>query len=150
MQVNALLGVQARRRQRQSLGIAATEVFGQVYPVVGALALFTEHPQLEATQGIAFDQLLNAVMANHAVADNDQFFPRGDGHCCIHTRSSLKAIHGGAAAGASPEKQKRRLEPKLQAPLPGRFMQFRVRIAIDPRERCKSTKAGSVPTARNL
>ncbi|WP_442112845.1 hypothetical protein [Pseudomonas sp. NUPR-001] len=50
--------------------------------------------------------------------------------------------------GRAPKKQKRRLEPKLQAPLPGRFMWFHLQIAIDLRERCNGTKAGSVPTAK--
>ncbi|MNH17009.1 hypothetical protein D3C79_766620 [compost metagenome] len=114
VQVNAVPGVQARLAQRQGLGIAAAEVFRQVHAVVGTLAFFAEHPHLEATQGTAFDQLLDAVMADHAVADDDQFFPLGDGRCCIHTRSSLKAIHGGCTAGASPEKQKK--APGAEAP----------------------------------
>ncbi|MNZ50940.1 hypothetical protein D3C78_687410 [compost metagenome] len=114
VQIHPMPGIQTRGAEGQGFSAAAAEIFGQVHAVVGTLAFLTEHPQLITAQGAAFDQLLDAVMPDHAVADDDQFFPLGDGRCCIHTRSSLKAIHGGCTAGASPEKQKK--APGAEAP----------------------------------
>ncbi len=66
---------------RQRLGIAAAEVLGQVYAIVGALALLAEHVHVVAGEGVLFDQLFDAVMPDHAVADDDQclVLERGDG-----------------------------------------------------------------------
>ncbi|MNO60169.1 hypothetical protein D3C76_507730 [compost metagenome] len=103
VQVHALAGVETLLAHRQGLGAAAAEVFGEVHTVVGTLAFFTEHPHLEVLQGATLDQLLDAVVADHAVADNHQLLSLPAVRCCRHSRSSIK---------------KKRLERKLQAPLP--------------------------------
>ncbi len=66
---------------RQRFGIAAAEVLRQVYAIVGALALLAEHVHVVAGEGVLFDQLFDAVMPDHAVADDDQclVLERGDG-----------------------------------------------------------------------
>ena len=70
--------------QGQGLGTTAAEVFGQVHAVVGALALFAENLHLEALQGAAADQLFDAMVADHAVADDDQSLSLPAARCCLH------------------------------------------------------------------
>lgn len=103
VQVHAVGGVELVFAQGQGLGTAAAEVLGKVHTVVGTLALFAEHPHLEALQGAAADQLFDAMVADHAVADDDQSLSLPAARCCLH-----KPILD----------QKKALEPKLQAPLP--------------------------------
>ncbi|MCY1250364.1 hypothetical protein D9M72_639980 [compost metagenome] len=103
-----------RVAQGQSFGIAAAEVFRQVHPVVGTLALFTKDLHFEPCQGAALDQLLDAMMADHAVTHDDQFFPVRDRHYRIHTGSSLKAIHGGLPG--QPRKNEQKKAPGAEAP----------------------------------
>ncbi|MCY1406856.1 hypothetical protein D9M71_221360 [compost metagenome] len=107
VQIDPVPGIQSRSTEGQGFSATAAEIFGQVHAVVGTLAFLTEHPQLITAQGAAFDQLLDAVMTDHAVADDDQLLPRFDAGKPIHTRSSLKAIHGGFAAGGQPRKTKK-------------------------------------------
>nr|BFE96938.1 hypothetical protein GCM10020185_74740 [Pseudomonas brassicacearum subsp. brassicacearum] len=64
--------VQRRFAKGQGLGIAAREVLGQVHTVVGTHRLFAEHMHTVMIEGTALDQLLDAVMADHAIADHDQ------------------------------------------------------------------------------
>ncbi|MNN66840.1 hypothetical protein D3C81_1824350 [compost metagenome] len=64
--------VQLRLAEGQRFGIAAGEVFGEMHAVVGAQRLFAEHMDAVAIQRAALDQLLDAVVADHAVADDDQ------------------------------------------------------------------------------
>ncbi len=71
VQGQARLLVERRVAHGQRLGIAAAEVFGQVHAVVGALAFLAEHVDAIALQGTHGDQLLDAVVADHAVADDD-------------------------------------------------------------------------------
>jgi hypothetical protein len=52
--------------------------------VVGALALFAEHMHLEALEGATADQLFDAMVADHAVADDDQSLPLCAARCCLH------------------------------------------------------------------
>ena len=84
VQVHAVGGVEIVLAQGQGFGTAAAEVFGQVYAVVGALALFAEHVQFEALVGAAADQLLDAMVADHAVADDDQSLSLPAARCCLH------------------------------------------------------------------
>ena len=73
-------------------------------PVIGALALFAEDMDLVVVQGAGRQQLLDEVMADHAVADDDQTFFAGH-----------DAVHGGyppAEANQVDSRQiKRRLKP---------------------------------------
>ncbi|MCY1291837.1 hypothetical protein D9M69_403970 [compost metagenome] len=64
--------VQRRLAEGQRFGVAAGEVFGKVHAVVGAQRLLAEHVDPVAIQRAALDQLLDAVVADHAVADDDQ------------------------------------------------------------------------------
>jgi hypothetical protein len=75
-----------------------------VHPVVGALALFAEHMQLEALECATADQLFDAMVADHAVADDDQ-----------SSRCALLAV---AFISRSSIKKKKAPGAKLQAPLP--------------------------------
>ncbi len=90
MQVHGVTVIEAGIAQRQRFGIGAAEILGQVHTVVGALALLAEHPQLQACEGTAFDQLLHAMMAHHTVADHDQAFSRFTLHLHVHGDSSLR------------------------------------------------------------
>ena len=76
----------------QGLGIAAAEVLGQVHAVVGALRLLTEHFDAVVRQGTAGEQLLDAVVADHAVADDDQSLLVSGGVCAVHSVSRPKLI----------------------------------------------------------
>ncbi|MNI74838.1 hypothetical protein D3C73_1309490 [compost metagenome] len=84
VQVHTVDAIEALLAQRQGFGTAAAEVFRQVHAVVGALALLAEHTQLEARQRAAFDQLLDAMVAHHAVADDDQSLSLPAARCCLH------------------------------------------------------------------
>jgi len=84
VQVNTVGGVIVGVTHRQGFGIAATEVFGQVNPVIGALVFLAIDVDLILTQGAALDQLLDAVVADHTVADDDQCFAFDRGDVCVH------------------------------------------------------------------
>ncbi|MNE10750.1 hypothetical protein D3C80_1034710 [compost metagenome] len=114
VQAHAMQGIQLRIAQGQGFGIAAAEVFREVHPVVGTLAFLTKDLDLETGKGAALDQLLDTMMADHAVADDDQFFPVRDRHYRIHTGSSLKAIHGGLPG--QPRKNEQKKAPGAEAP----------------------------------
>ena len=60
------------------------QVLGQVHAIVGAPALFAEHQDAIARQRAALDQLLDAVMADHAIADDDQGLHGSRGGRCAH------------------------------------------------------------------
>ncbi|MCY1343047.1 hypothetical protein D9M69_290550 [compost metagenome] len=64
--------VEAGFAQGQGLGVAAGEVLGEMHTVVGAQRLFAEDFDAIATQCAALDQLLHTVVADHAIADDDQ------------------------------------------------------------------------------
>ncbi|MNQ76391.1 hypothetical protein D3C85_912280 [compost metagenome] len=72
VQGHARMLVEAGFTQGQRLGIAAAEVFGKVHAIVGAQRFFAEDLDAIALQRAAFDQLLDAMMADHAIADDDQ------------------------------------------------------------------------------
>ncbi|MCY1358384.1 hypothetical protein D9M69_449180 [compost metagenome] len=72
VQGHARMLVEAGFTQGQRLGVAAAEVLGQMHAVVGTQGLFTEDLDAIAVQRAALDQLLDAMMADHAVADDDQ------------------------------------------------------------------------------
>ena len=76
----------------QGFGVAAAEVLGQVHAVVGALRLLTEHFDAVVRQGTAGEQLLDAVVADHAVADDDQSLLVSGGVCAVHSVSRPKLI----------------------------------------------------------
>ena len=84
VQVHAAGGVEVVLAQGQGFGTATAKVLGQVHSVVGALALLAEHPYLELLQGAAADQLFDTVVADHAVADDDQSLSLPAAHCCLH------------------------------------------------------------------
>ncbi|MCY1427555.1 hypothetical protein D9M71_434050 [compost metagenome] len=84
VQVHAVIAVEVLPAQGQGFGTAAAEVFGQVHAVIRALALFAEYPHLEALQGAATDQLFDAMVADHAVADDDQSLSLPAARCCLH------------------------------------------------------------------
>ncbi|MNE93417.1 hypothetical protein D3C80_1912680 [compost metagenome] len=64
--------VEAGLAEGQGFGIAAAEVLRQVHAVIGPQRLFAEDLDAVAVQRAAFDQLLDAVVADHAIADDDQ------------------------------------------------------------------------------
>ncbi|MNC32133.1 hypothetical protein D3C75_804770 [compost metagenome] len=84
VQVHTVGTVEVLLAQGQGFGTAAAEVLGQVHAVVGALALFAEHMHFEALQGAAADQLFDAMVADHAVADDDQSLSLPAARCCLH------------------------------------------------------------------
>ena len=81
MDLYAVAAVVIGIAHRQRFGIAAAEVLGQVHAVVSALVFLAEDVHVVAGEGVLFDQLFDAVMPDHAVADNDQclVLERGDG-----------------------------------------------------------------------
>jgi len=115
MGVDAVAAVVVGIAHGQRLGVATAEVFGQVHAVIGALALFAEHMQLVAGEGAALDQLFDAVVTDHAVADDDQFFVRERSDGRTHGLSSVELLRhwaGKTQKGAWSWYQ-------LQAPVPG-------------------------------
>ncbi|MNQ37592.1 hypothetical protein D3C85_511420 [compost metagenome] len=72
VQGQALLFVQRGLAQRHRLGIAPVQVFGQVDAVIGAAGLLAEDVDAIARERAAGDQLLDAMVAHHAVADDNQ------------------------------------------------------------------------------
>src|SRR5690606_29502318 len=104
MQLHAVVGVPGGIAQRQAVGVASAEVFGKMDPIIGALAFFAEHMNLVALQRATRNQLLDAVMADHAVADDDQIF---------HAPTSFQALSCCESKKKAPEAVE-----QLQAPLP--------------------------------
>ncbi|MNO54084.1 hypothetical protein D3C76_445470 [compost metagenome] len=101
VQVHAIGVVEIVLTQGQGFGTAAAEVFGQVHAVIRALALFAEYPHLEALQGAATDQLFDAMVADHAVADDDQSLSLPAARCCLHKPIlDQKKTPGAEAPGA--------------------------------------------------
>ena len=85
--------VQRSVRQRQRLGITASEVFGQMHAVIGTHRLFAEHMQAIVLQRAALDQLRHTMMADHAIADDDQGFQLFQtGESGIHIKHPTKLI----------------------------------------------------------
>ena len=74
VQVDALFGVPVGGAHGQVGVGGAGEVLGQVHPVVGQLLLLAEHQDLVLGTGVGGDELLEEVMANHAIANHDQGF----------------------------------------------------------------------------
>lgn len=72
MQGQAGLLVQGGRAHGQGFGVAAVEVLGEMHAVIGAQRLFAEYMDLETLQSTIGDQLLDTVVADHAVADDDE------------------------------------------------------------------------------
>ncbi|MCY1418090.1 hypothetical protein D9M71_336370 [compost metagenome] len=95
--MHAVTGVVVRCAHGQGLGIPATEVLGQVHAVVGALAFLAEGVDLVPGQRAALDQLLDAVMADHPVADDDQGFALNRGDDGVHGFSSVLPLPGMAS-----------------------------------------------------
>ncbi|MDT4860290.1 hypothetical protein FQZ97_948420 [compost metagenome] len=114
VQLHAVARIQIGFAQGQGLGIAAAEVLGQVHAVVGALALFTEHMHLILLECALLDQLLDAMMADHAVADDDQGVALDRSDERVHSRSSVEAVAQGTANKKTPG-----AGCQLQASLPG-------------------------------
>jgi len=68
--------VEAGRHQREIVGAAAAEELREMDAVVGRAGLFAEHRHLQAgggQVGVALDQFLEITVADHAVADDQQF-----------------------------------------------------------------------------
>ncbi len=92
VRLHAVLAVIVCSAERQRLGIAPAEVLRQVNAVVGALALFAEHVHLIMGKRTLLDELLDAMVTHHAIADDDQrfFLDRGDER--IHGQSSVTGL----------------------------------------------------------
>ncbi len=73
-----------RRAHRQLGGTTPLKIFGQVNPVVGDLFLLTDHRHGEVLCQTGFRQVFKKVMADHAIADHDQF-------CLAHCGSSTSS-----------------------------------------------------------
>src|SRR5690606_18148437 len=91
VQVHARLLVKICLTQRQRLGIPATEVLGQVHPVIGPLALFAEHMDVIPRQGAQLHQSLNAVVTDHTVTHHHQCLAVGCRDLTLHKLSPLAA-----------------------------------------------------------
>ncbi len=92
VQVQAGACVQFGGAHRQGFGIAPAEVFGEVHAVVGALRLLAEHVDPVVFQRAGREQLLDAVVADHAVADDDQALLVAGAFCAVHGGSRRKLI----------------------------------------------------------
>ncbi len=84
--------VQLGTAEGQGFGIAAGEILGEVHAVIGAQRLFAEHMHAVLRQRATLDQLLDAMMADHAVADDDQPLLVCGGICAVHGVSRPKLI----------------------------------------------------------
>ncbi|KPW90939.1 Uncharacterized protein ALO75_05421 [Pseudomonas syringae pv. coryli] len=77
----------------QRFGVAAREVFGQVHAVVGALCFLAKDVDAIAFECAACDQLLDAMMPDHAITDDDQGFYIVEGEDCgVHSESRPRPI----------------------------------------------------------
>ena len=73
--------IERRFAHGHRFGVAAAQVFGQVHAIVGAQRLVAKDVDAIALEGATRDQLLDAMVADHAVADNDKRLLRlGGGH----------------------------------------------------------------------
>ena len=71
-QFDALRPIPGGIRQLQRLGRLAAEHLGQMHPVVGGVRLGTKYRHLEPVKAASRHQLLDKVVAHHAVADHQQ------------------------------------------------------------------------------
>jgi hypothetical protein len=76
VQGHAFLFIQRRVAQRHRFGVASVQVFGQVHAVVGAAAFFAVDVDAVARKRAAGDELFDAMVAHHAVADDDEGLQR--------------------------------------------------------------------------
>lgn len=74
MQGDARLAVVVGGAERERFGITSGEILREMHAVVGDAAFFAEDMNLVVRGGTQCDQLFDAVMANHAIADDDQVF----------------------------------------------------------------------------
>jgi len=57
----------------RQLGVTLTgKIFRKMYPVVGHMALFTVHHNMELLMQLSVNQLLKEMVAHHAVANNNK------------------------------------------------------------------------------
>src|SRR5690606_12931480 len=97
----AFPGIQLSLPQGEGFGITGTEVLGHVDPGILPLAPGTEHVALEGVQNPLLDQLSQTVMANHAIADDDQLLLRSA--VCRHVSPLVTRCCTGERARAVPE-----------------------------------------------
>ncbi|RMS72185.1 hypothetical protein ALP62_05513 [Pseudomonas syringae pv. aceris] len=88
----------------QRFGVAACEVFGQVHAVIGALCFLAKDVDAIAFECAACDQLLDAMMPDHAITDDDQGFYIVEGEDCgVHSESRPRPIRFFKAKKKRPE-----------------------------------------------
>jgi hypothetical protein len=98
-----------------------------MHAIIGAHRFFAEHMQVVMIEGTALDQLLDAVMADHAIADHDQCLQLVQGsNVGIHKSTRQKPITVLKAKKKTPETL------RFQASLP-------VLCGIDPATAPRST-----------
>ncbi|RMU64502.1 Cellobiohydrolase A, partial [Pseudomonas savastanoi pv. glycinea] len=93
VQRQARLFVDRHFTHGQRLGIAAGKVFGQMHAVVGTLCFFAKYMDAITLQCAACDQLLDAMVPDHAITDDDQGFYIVHGEDCgVHSKSRPRPI----------------------------------------------------------
>ena len=72
MQRDSRLPIDLAVAQQERVGVAVRHVLGQVHAIVGAAYFLAEDVDAIVLQGAKGDELFDTVMADHAVADDDQ------------------------------------------------------------------------------
>ncbi|KPY77343.1 hypothetical protein ALO94_201276 [Pseudomonas syringae pv. spinaceae] len=104
VQGEAGLLVQGHFTHGQRFGIAPGEILGQVHTIIGTLRLLAENVNTIMLKRAAFDQLLDAMMTDHAITDDDQGFYISAGEDCgVHSESRPRPIRFFEAKKRRPE-----------------------------------------------
>ncbi|MGF6967589.1 hypothetical protein OKW43_004617 [Paraburkholderia sp. WC7.3g] len=101
LQLHAVALEKAGLDQRQVIGGLAREELGQMHAIVGRSRFFAQHRDVEIGRGLlrqAFDQLV----ADHPVADNDDFHERAVLWCLAKAVAEIKTASREPSRGLNP------------------------------------------------